>query len=234
MKTKGILTFVFCLCVSFVFGQLSVPGGSVGTSSNGNVGINTTSPTDDLHIQTTGSPASFLLERTDGVYLKATAGFLGGAFYFKDTGRFAFSPTSSTGANVADFPNALMIFGSNHATHPGKMAFGTATPGDAKFTLNGKFLCEEAQVVNDVEAPDYVFKDDYYLRSLDEVEMYINENSHLPEIPSAAEFKKEGIHLGQMSFDLLKKVEELTLYMIEMKKENTALKARIENLESSK
>ena len=92
----------------------------------------------------------------------------------------------------------------------------------------------EAKVQATVAPPDYVFKADYNLRSLEEVEAYINEHSHLPEIPSAAEFEAEGIKLGLMSFDLLKKVEELTLYMIDMKKENDALKARVVELENKK
>lgn len=89
----------------------------------------------------------------------------------------------------------------------------------------------EAKVQASVAAPDYVFKSDYNLRSLEEVESFIQEHSHLPEIPSAAEFEAEGIKLGKMSFDLLKKVEELTLYMIELKKENEELKKRVNSLE---
>lgn len=98
--------------------------------------------------------------------------------------------------------------------------------------VNGSGLSTiEAKVEATVAPPDYVFESDYALRSLNEVENYINENGHLPEIPSAAEFNEEGIKLGKMSFDLLKKVEELTLYMIAMKKENEALKERISALE---
>jgi hypothetical protein len=89
----------------------------------------------------------------------------------------------------------------------------------------------EAKVLALLAAPDYVFEEDYNLPSLEEVEAYIKANKHLPEIPSAAEFEANGIQLGKMSFDLLKKVEELTLYMIELKKENEALKARVEALE---
>lgn len=100
-----------------------------------------------------------------------------------------------------------------------------------KIDLNG-VSTTEAKVEATVAPPDYVFANDYNLRSLEEVEAYINENSHLPEIPSAAEFNAEGIKLGKMSFDLLKKVEELTLYMIEMKKENENLKTRISELEN--
>lgn len=92
----------------------------------------------------------------------------------------------------------------------------------------------EAKVQATVAPPDYVFESDYNLRSLEQVESYIKENGHLPEIPSANEFMENGIKLGVMSFDLLKKVEELTLYMIDMKKENEVLRARISTLESIK
>ncbi len=67
---------------------------------------------------------------------------------------------------------------------------------------------------------DYVFEKNYKLRSLSEVEKYIQKNKHLPDVPSADEVVKEGINLGEMDAKLLQKIEELTLYMIEMKKEN--------------
>jgi hypothetical protein len=77
-----------------------------------------------------------------------------------------------------------------------------------------------------LEAPDYVFNETYNLRSLNEVEQYINENKHLPEIPSAAQIKKDGIDLVEMNMTLLKKVEELTLYVIEQNKKIEALGAK--------
>ena len=89
----------------------------------------------------------------------------------------------------------------------------------------------EAKVTATVAAPDYVFESDYSLRSLEEVEAFVKVNKHLPEMPSAAEFAQNGVTLGKMSMDLLKKVEELTLYMIELKKENEILKARVSSLE---
>lgn len=73
--------------------------------------------------------------------------------------------------------------------------------------------------------PDYVFKAPYQLPSLSEVKTYIDQNQHLPEIPSEQEIAKEGQNLGEMNKLLLKKVEELTLYLIEQNK-------RIEKLES--
>jgi hypothetical protein len=65
---------------------------------------------------------------------------------------------------------------------------------------------------------DYVFHSSYKLRSLLEVEDYVKENSHLPEMPSAAEFAKDGYNIAVMDNALLVKIEELTLYMIEQNK----------------
>jgi hypothetical protein len=75
--------------------------------------------------------------------------------------------------------------------------------------------------------PDYVFAKDYQLLPLSEVEQFINENHHLPNIPSAAEVEANGIELGEMNAKLLLKVEELTLYIIQMEK-------RLAELESKK
>jgi hypothetical protein len=88
--------------------------------------------------------------------------------------------------------------------------------------------------------PDYVFKKDYALPSLADVKTYIDQNQHLPEIPSAQQIEKDGINLGEMNKLLLKKVEELTLYLIEMKtklesqqKNNEELQKRVSGLEKS-
>lgn len=74
---------------------------------------------------------------------------------------------------------------------------------------------------------DYVFSDDYSLMRLDQIEKYIKEHKHLPDVPSEAEILKKGINLGQMDAILLAKIEELTLYVIELKKENEEM--RVDN-----
>ncbi|OJJ23396.1 hypothetical protein BKI52_03280 [marine bacterium AO1-C] len=79
---------------------------------------------------------------------------------------------------------------------------------------------------------DYVFAKDYHLRPLNEVAEFIQQNKHLPDVPSAAEVGKKGIDLGQMDATLLRKVEELTLYLIALKKQNEQLQQRIEKLEN--
>lgn len=69
------------------------------------------------------------------------------------------------------------------------------------------------------------------MRPLREVEQYVQANGHLPEVPSTAAVQAEGLDLGSMEAVLLRKVEELTLYLIELKKENEALQARVGKLE---
>ena len=74
---------------------------------------------------------------------------------------------------------------------------------------------------------DYVFDKDYKLASLSEVETFIKKNKHLPGVPSADEVCDEGIDMAQMDATLLKKIEELTLYVLELKKENEDIKKQI-------
>lgn len=100
--------------------------------------------------------------------------------------------------------------------------------------VKGKIHAEEVKVDLSVPAPDYVFDSNYKLPSLEEIKSYIDANNHLPEIPSAKELEANGITLGEMNMLLLKKIEELTLHVIELKKENDAQNIRINELQSSK
>lgn len=84
--------------------------------------------------------------------------------------------------------------------------------------FNGKIWTNEIEVSTDSWS-DYVFENDYLLLPINEVEDFINKNKHLPGVPSEKEVIEEGINLGEMDAILLKKIEELTLYVIELKKE---------------
>lgn len=88
------------------------------------------------------------------------------------------------------------------------------------FYSHGKVHAEEVKVDLSVPGPDYVFEEDYDLPSLESIQQYVKENKHLPEIPSAKELEEKGIDLGVMNMLLLKKVEELTLHLIEQNKIN--------------
>lgn len=96
--------------------------------------------------------------------------------------------------------------------------------------VDGKITSTEIEVKLDVW-PDFVFADDYNLMSLHEVEHFIQQNRHLPNVPSEKEVLENGVELGQMSAILLQKVEELTLHMIQLSKENEELRQRISDLE---
>lgn len=97
--------------------------------------------------------------------------------------------------------------------------------------LNTKNIRTNDITVDMNNAADYVFEDNYDLKSLNEVESYVKANKHLPGVPSAAEMAENGMSVSEMSNLLLEKVEELTLHMIELQKENQALKAKVESLE---
>ena len=82
--------------------------------------------------------------------------------------------------------------------------------------------------------PDYVFQPTYRIRPLSEVELYIQQYHHLPEVPTAEEVEKDGLNLSDHAVILLKKIEELTLYAIEQQKQIKALQEQVEQLKSKR
>jgi hypothetical protein len=101
----------------------------------------------------------------------------------------------------------------------------TNTTGYSLYAVGG-ILTEKVKVAVNTSSDwaDFVFDKNYKLTPLQELEIFINKNKHLPGIPSAQEVVDDGINVAQMDAKLLEKIEELTLYMIEMKKEINALK----------
>ncbi|WP_421876551.1 hypothetical protein [Marinoscillum sp.] len=107
-------------------------------------------------------------------------------------------------------------------------------PAGYKFSVDGKAIMEEVKVELSDSWPDYVFAPGYELKSLEETEIYIAKNQHLPNMPSAEEVAENGIALGEMNAKLLEKIEELTLHQIEMMKLIKQQQLEINQLKSNK
>jgi hypothetical protein len=128
--------------------------------------------------------------------------------------------------------NALTIWSTNIANeNVGAVGIGTgytALPEGYRLAVAGNIIAEKVKVkLQSSGWPDYVFENNYDLPTLSFVEKYIKENKHLPNVPSATEVGKNGVDLGDNQAVLLRKIEELTLYIIEQNK-------KIERLEEEK
>ncbi len=125
--------------------------------------------------------------------------------------------------NTSTNPNGdqtFVVYGSGK-THIGKgRPLATGICANAMLSVDGTILAREVRVAISTTThwADYVFAKDYKLMPLKEVEAYIKANKHLPDVPSSEDVEKNGIEVTEISAVLLKKIEELTLYTIELQK----------------
>jgi hypothetical protein len=204
---KTYLTGLFCLILS---SGLQVQAQNI-FPATGNVGIGTTAPSAPLSLGTTLGNSKLAL--WDNGTLRAGFGIQNSQFRFhlgEPSSRFSFFGTEAG-------PELMTLTGT------GNLGIGTSlasNPNNYKLAVNGTIGAKAVQVeLTSTTWSDYVFLPSYRLRPLAEVERYIQANSHLPEVPSAAQVGKDGINLGEMDATLLKKIEELTLYLIEQNKQ---------------
>jgi hypothetical protein len=113
----------------------------------------------------------------------------------------------------------------------GNIGIGTSNPGSYKLAVEGIIGARKIKVTQEIPWADYVFDSSYQLTPLHQVEKYIQANKHLQDVPSAAEIKKNGLDLGDNQVVLLKKIEELTLYIIEQQKELKSLSQEVKKLQ---
>lgn len=217
------------------FSAVSQSANTVYASPNGSSGVPSFRKIVVGDISATGTPGSSTYLRGDGTWSTVASG---GIPYPANTGIALVSGGSSWGATIA-IPNNTTTFlrgdgtfvaptftsqwqpsGSNIYYTAGNVSIGTTSfPSGYKLAVGGKIIAEEVMVKTVANWPDYVFGKDYRLKPLTEVEDHIKTYSHLPDVPDAKEVGEKGIGLSEMDQILLKKVEELTLYVIEQNKQ---------------
>ena len=119
----------------------------------------------------------------------------------------------------------VILAGARNAVN-GNVGIGTLDTKGYKLAVNGDAMFTKIQVKAYSNWPDYVFGESYKLMPLQELEAYVKENNHLPEVPSAKEIEEEGINVAEMNKVLLKKIEELTLHVIELEKKINVLEKK--------
>ncbi len=226
-----IKSLLFVLAMSFVLISESFSQTNK-IQEVGNVGIGTTTPSAPLEVA--GSYNDFTLARNAIVLRNNGTGNLSSSLAFVGNNTLHWEMANDYYANgsnnfyIASCAPAFKVpFFINES---GYVGIGTINP-DQELTVNGMIHTKEIKVDLNVTAPDYVFNPEYKPAALSEVENFVKQNHHLPEIPSAIQMEKEGINLGEMNVKLLKKVEELTLYLIEQNKRNQKQQEQINQLE---
>jgi cytoskeletal protein CcmA (bactofilin family) len=228
------------------------------TTITGNVGISTTAPKDKLQIGdgvesvTIGSAVcaesewalgyigfnakrnrTEMYHTSDWVFSPGPNGNASGAAIFSANGELRLSPVSQSyiqqnGNVLTDKQmfelSVVRIWGREIDPQTNQLSGGL-------MAVNGKIECMEVEVHVDVNRWwDDVFEEEYELMSLEEVEAFIQEHKHLPGVPSEQEVTTEGLQLGEMQGIMMKKIEELTLYVIQLQKENLEMKEEINRL----
>lgn len=203
------------------YGQLKTRGDAWFATDGGNVGIGTTGPNEKLSVAgnlfLTGLRSE--IYGTDRNHMIVLRGRQDGTI-IDETNYYQFGDhVFSTGGYVNSQVERLRI------TSTGNVGIGTSAPSE-KLSVNGNIRSKKL-IVTQNGWSDYVFNDGYNLRPLAQVESFIKENKHLPEVPTEKEVEKNGVDVGETQALLLKKIEELTLYVIELKKENIEMKEEI-------
>ncbi len=180
-------------------------------ATTGNVGINTINPPRKLTVFTDPNTFGFSQISSGGIEIASHIGGVSASFGTRTNNKFRL---------VANDQPILTI-------HPnGNVGIGLGVndePGN-KLEVNGTIRSKEI-IVETVNWPDYVFTSGYPRLTLRELEAYILQHQHLPNIPSAREMEENGISVGETQKKMMEKIEELTLYILELQRQIDVLKA---------
>ena len=189
----------------------------------------------DITNPTTGDLFRLILRKQDGDYEMLQTAYSASQSKWYAYARLNYTTAKyevRQGLGDYEFLNrGSVLFNNPIGSDTGNVGIGiTSIPSGYKLAVGGKVIAEELEIQLTADWPDYVFDKDYKLRSLSDLEKFINENGHLPEIPPAEEIEASTLKVGEMNAKLLQKIEELTLYLIELKKENETLKKQVNSL----
>ncbi|MCH7403552.1 tail fiber protein [Belliella kenyensis] len=193
---------------------------------NGRVGIGISTPTANLHVK-----GNILVEGQ--LSLRSSDDNSAGNISTTE------EPGNQNGIRIyANRGSGKIVFETNgggyaekmRVSNNGNVGIGTTTPSN-KLEVNGTIRAKEVKL-EATNWPDYVFEKDYELMPLEAVKSFIDQKGHLPGLKSAKEYEEEGVNMLELNQKLLEKVEELTLYVLQIKYKNDEIREEIKILKS--
>jgi len=189
---------------------------------DGNIGVNTTQPI---------APFDMVSQSDNSLMVRTTTAKNSSLWAINSINGYGIGvEPDGTGYIYSSYPtnNKLIYFKDD------KVGIGAPPKGTHNLYVAGGITTEEVKVRIQSNWSDYVFNNDYVLLPISDLEAFIDQNGHLPGVPSSEEVENNGVNLGEMNALLLKKIEELSLYVIDLKKELNSIKLSFMNLNKSK
>ena len=226
MKIISLIRTLVCTCLMLIAPTIVLAQQVINSDLHvtGKLGVGTTSPATQLHVngalKLTSSYGNLTLGSMDANYVHFNTDRP--AYFFNKP---VFVRTIKTDVPILSFYTRSSYNCMN--LHNDRVGIGTINP-QYKLDVVGTIRAQEIIVEN--TGADFVFADDYQLRPLSEVKAFITENKHLPEIQSAKEMQENGVSVSELQTKLLQKIEELTLYLIQQEQTISELRQEVEYL----
>lgn len=215
MRQKNLLLFVI---IGTLFSKYCSAQNTPWTT-NGNIGIGIANPLGRFHVE----GGAIFGTHWGNVRILKTAGTLA----VDDLGIWNAAGGGGQVFNIADWNTGTKGISIN-ATN-GSVGIGTQDAGPYKLAVEGTVGVRKLKVTQVSPWADYVFNPAYTLKPLSQIEAFVKANKYLPEVPSTKEVEKNGIDIGETTALLLRKIEKLTLYVIELDKKMKDSKNKLVN-----